>query len=115
MLFRSGSAVEQAPVRETFYDPRMPYTWGLLATIPQINAKRAALDPIPGAPPSLINLPAGCVFAPRCEARDLVFGDLCRTQRPALVEVAPGHLARCHLGQDQLEHARGRTQAGSGA
>jgi peptide/nickel transport system ATP-binding protein len=56
MVMYGGSAVEHAPVREIFYSPQMPYTWGLLASIPQISAKKEQLDPIPGSPPSLLNL-----------------------------------------------------------
>jgi peptide/nickel transport system ATP-binding protein len=112
LVMYGGSAVEHAPVREVFYRPQMPYTWGLLATIPRIDEKLAVLDPIPGTPPSLINLPAGCVFAPRCESSHLVADGKCRTQRPELHEVGPDHLSRCHLAPDQREQARRDTRAG---
>jgi oligopeptide/dipeptide ABC transporter ATP-binding protein len=77
LVMYGGSAVEHAPVREIFYEPQMPYTWGLLASIPQISAKKEQLDPIPGSPPSLLNMPKGCVFAPRCTFKDQVPGDAC--------------------------------------
>ena len=91
-----GSVVEQAPVREIFYEPQMPYTWGLLGSIPQLQSSNQRLDTIPGIPPSLINVPAGCVFAPRCEFTDSV-GGACFTTKPTLDVVSAGHSARCHL------------------
>ena len=93
-----GRVVEYAPVDEVYYRPRHPYTHGLLASVPRLATDRVdRLDPIPGNPPSLINLPSGCVFHPRCGRRGDVAGDLCRTQEPALVTVASDHLVRCHL------------------
>lgn len=93
-----GRVVEYAPVDEVYYRPQHPYTHGLLASVPRLATDRVdRLDPIPGNPPSLINLPSGCVFHPRCGRRGDVAGDLCRTQEPALVAVASDHLVRCHL------------------
>lgn len=67
VVMYGGSCVEQGSVRDVFYRPRMPYTWGLLASMPRMDRDRKGrLDPIPGSPPSLINLPSGCVFHPRC-------------------------------------------------
>src|SRR3954466_10324917 len=63
----AGRVVERAPTRELFYDPQMPYTWGLLGSIPRLDRpKQARLHSIRGAPPSLIQLPQGCKFRPRC-------------------------------------------------
>ncbi|MEI6404454.1 MAG: ABC transporter ATP-binding protein [Actinomycetes bacterium] len=106
MVMYGGSAVEQAPVRELFYEPAMPYTWGLLASIPQVQEKRTHLDPIPGLPPSLIHLPKGCVFAPRCVFKDHVADNLCATTRPALTDVSSHHAARCHLSGEQRQAIR---------
>ena len=93
-----GRVVEYGTVDDVYYRPAMPYTQGLLASVPRLQADRnERLDPIPGNPPSLINLPTGCVFHPRCGRRSEVRGDLCATVEPELLEVAPGHLARCHL------------------
>jgi len=106
MVMYGGSAVEQAPVREIFYQPQMPYTWGLLASIPQVHVNSTRLDPIPGNPPSLINMPAGCVFAPRCTYKDQVPNNLCETTKPDLEGTSEGHFARCHLSSTQRDAIR---------
>jgi peptide/nickel transport system ATP-binding protein len=81
-----------------FYTPQHPYTWGLLASMPRLDRVRTdRLDPIPGNPPSLINLPSGCAFNPRCAHRGQVEGDRCRTEVPELLEARPGQSARCHI------------------
>lgn len=109
MVMYGGQAVEQSPVRELFYQPQMPYTWGLLASIPQMHTSSLKLDPIPGSPPSLINLPTGCVFAPRCTHKDQVAGGLCLTTRPELAQVSSEHSSRCHLSEAQrIEIRRAR-------
>jgi peptide/nickel transport system ATP-binding protein len=90
--------VERGTVRDIFYRPQMPYTWGLLSSLPRLDASgNSRLEPIPGQPPSLINLPKGCVFRPRCQYHQFVPDHLCDTVRPSLDEVAEGHSARCHL------------------
>ena len=90
--------VEHGAVDDIFYHPQMPYTLGLLASVPRLTQVRSdRLDPIPGNPPSPLRLPTGCVFQPRCVYQDEVVGDLCRTQRPDLESVGPGHEVRCHL------------------
>jgi peptide/nickel transport system ATP-binding protein len=66
MVMYAGRAAEKAPKREIFYHPHHPYTKGLLESIPSSSAAGGRLKPIPGQPPSLINLPAGCKFHPRC-------------------------------------------------
>lgn len=106
MVMYGGSAVEQSPSRELFYQPQMPYTWGLLGSIPQMHTVTEELDSIPGMPPSLINLPKGCVFQPRCEYAKLVPDDACATKRPELTAVSDVHSARCHLTKDQRETIR---------
>jgi peptide/nickel transport system ATP-binding protein len=93
-----GRCVEQAAVRDVFYQPEMPYTWGLLGSMPRLDRDRKGrLDPIPGNPPSLINLPKGCVFNPRCRFQHHVEGTACRDIRPDLLEATPGHSVRCHI------------------
>jgi oligopeptide/dipeptide ABC transporter ATP-binding protein len=63
----AGRVVERAPTRQLFYDPQHPYTWGLLGSIPRLDRpKQERLHSIKGMPPSLINLPEGCKFRPRC-------------------------------------------------
>jgi oligopeptide/dipeptide ABC transporter ATP-binding protein len=100
----AGRVVEFGSTREIFYDPQHPYTWGLLGSIPRLDrAKPEKLASISGAPPSLINLPRGCKFRPRCPHAF----DKC-TDEPALdnrVE-APGHLDRCWLTLEQKRTLR---------
>ncbi len=93
VVMYAGRAVEQAPVRELFRSPRMPYTIGLLGAIPSLDRDRhEPLVPIEGTPPVLIDLPPGCPFAPRCP----VAVDACRGAEPPLRDVAgPGHRAAC--------------------
>jgi peptide/nickel transport system ATP-binding protein len=94
-----GRLVEQAPINEIFYAPEMPYTLGLLASIPRLDVEAAVsrLDPIPGQPPSLISLPKGCVFRPRCTYFEAVPDDRCDTERPELLPTTATHSVRCHL------------------
>ncbi len=95
MVMYAGRAAEKAPKREVFYAPHHPYTKGLLESIPSSKAAGGRLKPIPGSPPSLINLPSGCKFHPRC---GYVF-DKCLVEEPALHPVAESgaHLSACWL------------------
>ena len=93
MVMYAGKPVETAPADAIFYESRMPYTLGLLGSLPRMDAGgRAPLRPIPGSPPSLLNLPPACPFAPRCA----VAYQLCLRAEPALAEVGPAHDAACH-------------------
>ncbi|MBB5956209.1 peptide/nickel transport system ATP-binding protein [Saccharothrix tamanrassetensis] len=88
-----GTVVEQGTVDEVFEAQRMPYTVGLLGSIPNPQLLGKRLTPIKGAPPSLMNLPQGCSFTPRCPLAI----EECRETEPALLETdRPGHFARCH-------------------
>jgi peptide/nickel transport system ATP-binding protein len=91
--------VEQAPTGILYDRAEMPYTLGLLASIPRMDrALTERLDPIRGNPPSPINLPKGCVFQPRCKYWELNEDkNLPLNVRPELVEAEPGHWVRCHL------------------
>ena len=92
MVMYAGKQVETGAVDEIFFRSRMPYTLGLLGSLPRLDLDSTApLHPIPGAPPSLIGLPPGCPFAARCP---LVY-DRCLAEEPALLDVA-GHQAACH-------------------
>jgi peptide/nickel transport system ATP-binding protein len=92
LVMYAGRAVEQAGVANLYADRRMPYTAGLLGSVPRLNAPRGErLVPIPGAPPSLVTLPPGCPFGPRCP----LVTDECRETEPALATVAPDHSAAC--------------------
>ncbi|HET8599868.1 MAG TPA: ABC transporter ATP-binding protein [Segeticoccus sp.] len=102
LVMYAGRCVEQGSVDELFYNPQMPYTVGLLASMPRLNeTRKERLDPIPGNPPSLINPPSGCTFHPRCPYRDLVPDDLCRKKEPELIATIPGHLSRCHIAPEK--------------
>jgi peptide/nickel transport system ATP-binding protein len=97
LVMYGGRAVEYGTARDVFAQPQHPYTWGLLGSMPRIDRERSdRLLPIPGSPPSLINVPSGCAFHPRCAYEDRTDG-LARTERPELREAAPGHLVACHL------------------
>jgi oligopeptide/dipeptide ABC transporter ATP-binding protein len=94
LVMYAGRAVESADVDVLYRDRRMPYTAGLLGSVPRLDARQGArLVPIPGAPPSMAALPPGCPFAPRCP---LAIDD-CRAAEPELVEIgaAAGHRAAC--------------------
>jgi oligopeptide/dipeptide ABC transporter ATP-binding protein len=107
VVMYAGRVVERAPTRELFYDPQMPYTWGLLGSIPRLDRpKPERLHSIEGAPPSLIQLPRGCKFRPRCPHAF----EKCM-EEPGLenrVEM-PGHLDRCWLDVDKKRSLREAT------
>lgn len=94
IVMYGGYIVEQAPVREIFYNPRHPYTIGLLGSMPSGDARRTdRLTMIPGAPPDMTALPAGCPFAPRCS----FVQDRCQTELPTLDELGADHAIRCFV------------------
>lgn len=104
LVMYGGQCVEKADVDDIFYAPEMPYTWGLLRSMPRMDRERQArLMPIPGQPPSLINLPQGCVFNTRCPFTDRVPGGKCFTTHPDLVEDSPGHEVRCHIPMEERQ------------
>jgi len=91
----AGKLVEKGTVDEVFYTPRMPYTLGLLGSLPRLDETgRERLSPIVGSPPSLLNLPPGCPFTPRCPLAQ----EICDQQEPDLYPTdSPIHLAACHF------------------
>jgi peptide/nickel transport system ATP-binding protein len=92
LVMYAGKAVETAPVADLAVRRVMPYTVGLLGSVPRLDAEQGSrLVPIPGAPPSMTALPPGCPFAPRCP---MVVDD-CLSAEPELVSVAPDHTAAC--------------------
>jgi peptide/nickel transport system ATP-binding protein len=97
MVMYAGRPVEVGSTDHVYYEPRMPYTMGLLGSIPRVDARGiSSLTPIDGSPPSLAALPLGCPFAPRCP---LVI-DVCLEVEPPLEEVGSvGHRAACHRKQ----------------
>ena len=98
VVMYGGRIVERGAIDDIYYRPEMPYTLGLLGSVPRMSAgETSRLEPIPGQPPSLINLPKGCVFRPRCPYHELVPGNRCDDERPDLLAVTPDHAVRCHL------------------
>jgi peptide/nickel transport system ATP-binding protein len=105
----AGRAIEVGSAEKVFFEAAHPYTWGLLNSMPRLDQVKAErLDPIPGTPPSLINLPSGCKFHPRCGFRDVVDHDgRCHKEEPAPFTADVGHTSRCFLvDQNQLDQLR---------
>ena len=100
----AGRIQEQADVRTLFDEPLHPYTRGLIESIPVLGKVKERLAVIPGSVPNLINLPPGCRFAPRCQARLEYQLPICTEQEPDLIEVKPHHTVRCWLYQDADGH-----------
>jgi peptide/nickel transport system ATP-binding protein len=96
----AGRIVELANVRDLFYNPKHPYTVGLLNAVPPITGDLVALKSIPGSPPNLLALPAGCKFHPRCP----YMTEECKAADPPLLAVGPAHTAACiHADRVQLQ------------
>jgi oligopeptide/dipeptide ABC transporter ATP-binding protein len=110
IVMYAGRVVERGSKRDVFYDPQHPYTWGLLGSIPRLDRpKPKKLHSIEGTPPSLINLPRGCKFRPRCPHAF----DKCQEEPELKNRVeAPGHLDRCWLSVDEKRGVRGRDISG---
>ncbi|MFE9172873.1 ABC transporter ATP-binding protein [Streptomyces kebangsaanensis] len=90
----AGRIVETGSVEDIFYTPRMPYTLGLLGSLPRLDREEERLTPITGSPPSLLNLPPGCPFAPRCPLRR----EACDSSEPPLRRAGhDAHLSACHF------------------
>ncbi|MFJ6893527.1 ABC transporter ATP-binding protein [Streptomyces hokutonensis] len=96
----AGRIVETGSVEDIFYTPRMPYTLGLLGSLPRLDREEARLTPITGSPPSLLNLPPGCPFSPRCPMRR----DVCDTDEPVLRRAGGDlHLSACHFADELVD------------
>jgi peptide/nickel transport system ATP-binding protein len=93
MVMYAGRAAELGARDQIFETPQHPYTWGLLESIPHVDQKGTRLIPIEGSPPSLIRVPPGCPFHPRCPHRF----EPCDKDVPVLVERGGGHPDACHL------------------
>jgi peptide/nickel transport system ATP-binding protein len=99
LVMYAGKAVEHASAQDIFKRPEHPYTWGLLSSMPRMDrARQERLIPVTGTPPSLIHLPPGCSFNPRCPYCPLTEG-LSLTEVPELLQTGPGeaHYVACHL------------------
>ena len=93
VVMYAGSICEQGTADEIFYNPRHEYTKGLMRSIPTADTKGQRLQPITGTPIDLLNMPAGCPFAPRCESAMKV----CLTQRPERMRINDDHMATCWM------------------
>jgi oligopeptide/dipeptide ABC transporter ATP-binding protein len=94
----AGRLVESGPVRELFARPRHPYTFGLLTSTPRMDDVKRKLRPIGGLPPSLLNPPERCAFAPRCAHAQ----ERCWNAVPEYEAVEQGHFATCFRSREQL-------------
>jgi oligopeptide/dipeptide ABC transporter ATP-binding protein len=99
LVMYAGRQVEHGTVDDIFYSPRHPYTRGLLGSLPRLDRRHGneRLRRIKGQPPSLIHLPPGCAFHPRCEYADLA--GVCTHERPALRDVGHGQSSACHFAE----------------
>jgi peptide/nickel transport system ATP-binding protein len=93
LVMYAGRVMEYGPAGDIFNAPQNPYTWGLLRSMPTIEQRLEKLVAIEGSPPSMVAVPRGCAFNPRCPYR---FAP-CTTDLPELTEIPGGHLDRCHL------------------
>ncbi len=108
VVMYAGRVVEVADVFTIFKDPRHPYTVGLMASLPRLDAELERLAPIPGQPPSLIDVPSGCPFHPRCRLQQ--GRERCRTEVPPLYDAGPNHGSACHF-YDEVPALRERLAA----
>ena len=113
----AGRIVEHGPVDEIFYRPAMPYTIGLLGSLPRLDSKGTErLRPIPGSPPSLRGEVTGCPFAPRCPMR---VPEVCDVEEPSLRQAGPQeagtHVAACHFADQVVSETTGPLFAATSA
>jgi oligopeptide transport system ATP-binding protein len=96
IVMYAGKVFEQAPTGELFARPGNPYTRGLLRSVPDPTDEQGQLYQIPGLPPDLAHLPAGCPFAPRCDRAE----DICRREFPPFVQLTSEHHSLCHFANE---------------
>jgi peptide/nickel transport system ATP-binding protein len=111
VVMYAAKVVERAPVVELFNRPNMPYTWGLLGSLPRLDIDAERLVQIPGSPPSLLNPPQGCRFHPRCP----YVMDVCKSVEPELARVSGDrdHFTRCHLDQETKDREAAKLLEGT--
>ena len=116
LVMYAANVVEQAEVHDLFHRPQHPYTWGLMGSLPRLEADVDRLTQIPGQPPSLLRPPSGCRFHPRCP----YVMEVCKTTVPELLPTQrdPDHLQKCHLDEETKEREAAKllatTMAGTG-
>jgi peptide/nickel transport system ATP-binding protein len=108
MVMYAGRAMERGAKQEVFDRPLHPYTWGLLESIPRVDQKGSRLLPIEGSPPSLIRVPPGCPFHPRCPHRF----EPCDQERPAFTDRGGGHPEACHLSPEDKKRLWDERESG---
>jgi len=110
VVMYAAQVVEKGPVERIFKRPHMPYTWGLLGSLPRLDTVVDRLVQIPGSPPSLLNPPRGCRFHPRCP----YVMDVCKADDPALLPVFDDsdHFAACHLDHETKDREAAKLIAG---
>jgi peptide/nickel transport system ATP-binding protein len=111
VVMYAARVVERAPVENLFNRPHMPYTWGLLGSLPRLDADTERLTQIPGQPPSLLNPPRGCRFHPRCP----YVMSVCREKEPELLAISndSSHLQACHLDEQTKDREAAKLVAGA--
>jgi peptide/nickel transport system ATP-binding protein len=111
VVMYAAQVVEQAPVDSIFTRPHMPYTWGLLGSLPRLDVHVERLVQIPGQPPSLLRPPSGCRFHPRCP----YVMDICTSKDPELLPISddPSHLQACHLDEETKDREAAKLLAGT--
>jgi peptide/nickel transport system ATP-binding protein len=111
VVMYAGRVAEEGTVDEIFTRPHHPYTWGLLGSLPRLDADVERLVQIQGQPPSLLNPPRGCRFHPRCP----YVMDVCKSTEPQLAPVpdSPGHLQACHLDEATKDREVAKLLAGA--
>jgi peptide/nickel transport system ATP-binding protein len=111
VVMYAAEVVEQGPVESIFRRPHMPYTWGLLGSLPRLDTDLERLVQIKGQPPSLLNPPQGCRFHPRCP----YVMDICKQEDPPLRPISddPDHLQACHLDEATKDREAEKLLAGT--
>jgi oligopeptide transport system ATP-binding protein len=99
LVMYAGKIFEQAPTGELFAQPGNPYTKGLLRSVPDPLKEQGELYQIPGLPPDVAHLPAGCPFAPRCYRAE----EICSREFPPFVQLTADHFSLCHFAQEVFE------------
>jgi oligopeptide transport system ATP-binding protein len=102
IVMYAGKVFEQSPTTELFATPGNPYTRGLLRSLPDPLSEKGELYQIPGSPPDVAHLPAGCPFAPRCERAE----EICSREFPPFVELTSEHYSLCHFAREVYEESQ---------
>jgi len=109
-IMYAGKIVETGSIFDVYKNPAHPYTQGLMASIPRLDQKGDKLTPITGAPPSLMRIPSGCSFNPRCPYAQ----ERCTQEEPPMYEVGPGRNSACHYYEQVLATSSYEEAVGGG-